>query len=67
MKTRKQKVTELSKIGFSDKLMSTMNESQINTLYKKLVSEQEINKTLVSQTDTNTINKLKSESFFKKM
>ena len=61
MKTRKQKVTELSKIGFSDKLMSTMNESQINTLYKKLVSEQEINKTMVSQTDTNTINKLKSE------
>ena len=40
MKTRKQKVTELSRIGFSDKLMSTMNESQINTLYKKLVSEQ---------------------------
>ena len=40
MKTRKQKVTELSRIGFSDKLMSTMNESQINTLYKKLVGEQ---------------------------
>jgi len=56
MKVNK-KALELIDKGLSSKTVSKLTESQIDTLHKKLFVEQ----TMVSKTDSATINKLKSE------
>ena len=52
-----KKALQLIDKGLSSKTVSKLTESQINVLHKKLFSEQ----TMVSKTDTATINKLKTE------
>lgn len=51
------KALELIEKGLSSKTVSKLTESQINVLHSKLVSEV----TMVSKTDTSTINTLKSQ------
>ena len=52
-----KKALQLIDKGLSSKTVSKLTESQINVLHKKLFSEQ----TMVSKSDTETINKLKTE------
>ena len=52
-----KKALQLIDKGLSSKTVSKLTESQINVLHKKLFSEQ----TMVSKSDTSTINKLKTE------
>lgn len=54
---KSKKIEQLIKSGLSEKLISSLNEGQINVLYKKLVSEV----TMVNANDKSTIDKLKSE------
>ena len=52
-----RKALKLIDKGLSSKTVSKLTESQIDTLYSRMISEQ----TMVSKTDTATINKLKTE------
>ena len=52
-----RKALKLIDKGLSSKTVSKLTESQIDTLYSRMISEQ----TMVSKTDTETINKLKTE------
>jgi hypothetical protein len=52
-----KKALQLIDKGLSSKTVSKLTESQINVLHKKLFSEQ----TMVSKSDTETIDKLKTE------
>jgi hypothetical protein len=52
-----RKALKLIDKGLSSKTVSKLTESQIDTLYLRMISEQ----TMVSKTDTATINKLKTE------
>jgi hypothetical protein len=54
---KNNKIKQLMERGLSHKLLSTMNEGQINQLHKMMVGEQ-VN---VSKSDTEMINKLKNE------
>jgi hypothetical protein len=56
MKINKKALKLIDK-GLSSKTVSKLTESQIDTLYSRMISEQ----TMVSKTDTETINKLKTE------
>lgn len=56
MKINKKALKLIDK-GLSSKTVSKLTESQIDILYSRMVSEQ----TMVSKTDTATINKLKTE------
>ena len=56
MKT-KDKIIKLVEMGLSTETVVKLSESQIDTLYSRMISEQ----TMVSKTDTATINKLKTE------
>lgn len=52
-----RKALKLIDKGLSSKTVSKLTESQIDTLYSRMISEQ----TMVSKTDTATINKLKTD------
>jgi len=52
-----RKALKLIDKGLSSKTVSKLTESQIDTLYSRMISEQ----TMVSKTDTATINRLKTE------
>jgi hypothetical protein len=52
-----RKALKLIDKGLSSKTVSKLTESQIDTLYSRMISEQ----TMVSKTDTATIDKLKTE------
>jgi len=52
-----RKALKLIDKGLSSKTISKLTESQIDTLYSRMISEQ----TMVSKTDTATINKLKTD------
>ena len=52
-----KKALDLIDKGLSSKTVSKLTESQINILHKKMFSEQ----TMVSKTDSATIDKLKAE------
>jgi len=54
---KNKKIKQLMEVGLSHRLLSTMNESQINQLHKMMLSEI----TMVPKTDTATIDKLKNE------
>lgn len=54
---KSKRIEKLIQSGLSEKLLNSLNEGQINALYKKLVSEV----TMVNANDTATIDKLKSE------
>jgi hypothetical protein len=54
---KNKKIKQLMEVGLSHRLLSTMNESQINQLHKMMLSEI----TMVPNTDTATIDKLKNE------
>lgn len=56
MKINKKALKLIDK-GLSSKTVSKLTESQIDVLYSRMINEQ----TMVSKTDTATINKLKSE------
>ena len=56
MKINKKALKLIDK-GLSSKTVSKLTESQIDTLYSRMISEQ----TMVSKTDTATINRLKTE------
>ena len=61
MKTN-MKALELIEKGLSAKTVAKLNESQINTLHSKLLSEQSATGTInVPRTDTSKINQLKSQ------
>ena len=51
------KIVSLIKEGFKYETLKSLNNQQINALFKRIVSEV----TMVSKSDTNTINTLKSE------
>lgn len=54
---KSKKIEQLIKSGLSRKLVSNLNENQINALYRKLVLEV----TMVNASDSSTIDRLKSE------
>ena len=54
---KNKKIKQLMEVGLSHRLLSTMNEGQINQLHKMMISEI----TMVPKTDTATIDKLKNE------
>ena len=54
---RAQKVKQLLESGVSTKLLSTLSDNQINSLYKRMVSEV----TMVSKDDSETIKKMQNE------
>jgi hypothetical protein len=53
----KNKIQQLIRVGLSKELLKNLSEGQVNQLHRRMISEQ-VN---VSQSDTETINKLKSE------
>ena len=53
----KNKIQQLIRVGLSKELLKNLSEGQVNQLHRRMISEQ-VN---VSQSDTEMINKLKSE------
>lgn len=53
----KNKIQQLIRVGLSKELLKNLSEGQVNQLHRRMISEQ-VN---VSKTDTEMINKLKSE------